>query len=75
MTVKQLFYLENKTIKFENYMEEFVQVLEAQFNAMSYENTNSVVDQDTTDVLYIDFEENSFVLNFSSLIDSEMILQ
>ena len=29
MTVKQLFYLENKTIKFENYMEEFVQVLEA----------------------------------------------
>ena len=70
MTVGQLFYPNKKTSEFEMQMEAFYRLLEAKLNALPYNNKNTVVDKDPTNVLDIYFEEKLFKSDFNWFISN-----
>ena len=75
MRMKQLFYLDHNTSEFEKYMEEFDWGMETNFNALPYDNTKAVIDEDPTDILHLDLKDKVFEAYFNWFIDNETVLQ
>ena len=64
MTSKKIFYPDQKTSEFENYMEEFDQGLKAKFKVLPYDNTIYVAYKDPNDAIEIYFEDEVLKANF-----------
>ena len=56
-------------------MEDFGRVLEAKFNVLPSDNTNSVADNYPNNMLDLDFEDKVFKANYDWFIDNETVIQ